>query len=92
MPLFDFECKDCGKIFEELVFDDNEFPPCQECGGSETMRRVSAPSPLKTNPFPYPNKTGKPAPKMPTPAQMAKLNRSCPNAGSCGASATIGGG
>ncbi len=91
MPLFDFECKECGSVFEELVFSDDEIPPCQNCKGSETFRKVAMPSPLKTNPFPYPNKTGKPLPKMPSAAQMSKLNRTCPNAGSCGASATIGG-
>ncbi len=91
MPLFDFECKECSALFEELVFSDDELPPCQECQSKNTIRRVAAPSPLKTNPFPYPRKPGEKAPKMATPAQMAKVNRTCPNAASCSASVNIGG-
>ncbi len=84
MPLYDFECNACGHIFEELVFENDERPPCQKCGDADTAQRMSAPSPLKTNPFPY--KVGKTMPQMP------KLNRTCPNASSCGQVATIGGG
>ncbi len=90
MPLYDFGCNACGALFEELIFEESEKPPCQECGSLDTARRISAPSPLKTNPFPY--KIDNKRKAMPSPAQMSKLNRSCPNAASCGASASIGGG
>ena len=54
MPLFDFECEDCGKHFEELLFDDdNDLPCCPECKSKNTRRLLTMPSPLKKNPFPY---------------------------------------
>ncbi len=89
MPLYDFGCNTCNALFEELVFEENEKPPCQKCGSADTERRLSAPSPLKTNPFPYKVDNKK---KMPTAAQMANINRTCPNAASCTATAQIGGG
>ncbi|MFH0770954.1 MAG: FmdB family zinc ribbon protein [Candidatus Peregrinibacteria bacterium] len=34
MPRFDFECQNCGKVFErELSFGSRRFPRCAECGG-----------------------------------------------------------
>ena len=54
MPLFDFECEDCGKHFEELRFDDdNDLPCCPDCKSKNTRRLLTMPSPLKKNPFPY---------------------------------------
>ena len=53
MPMFDFECEDCHCRFEELVFEGDAFPPCPDCGGTNTKRLVSMPSPLKTGAFPF---------------------------------------
>ncbi len=54
MPLFDFECEDCGKHFEELLFDDDDpMPCCPVCNSAKTRRLLTMPSPLKKNPFPY---------------------------------------
>ncbi len=54
MPLFDFVCEDCGKHFEELLFEDDEaLPSCPACQSTHTSRLLSMPSPLKKNPFPY---------------------------------------
>ncbi len=91
MPLYDFECNTCGQVFEELIFDDDEQVPCQSCGGMETFRKVAAPSPMLTNPFPY--KSNAPA----NPAKLAalsdpRLNRTCPNKSTCSQTATVGGG
>ena len=48
------ECEDCGKHFEELLFDDdNDLPCCPECKSKNTRRLLTMPSPLKKNPFPY---------------------------------------
>lgn len=52
MPLYDFFCPACTTAFEELA-DPGKLPPCPQCGNTQTERRMSAPSPLKTNPFPY---------------------------------------
>ncbi|MGC9363132.1 MAG: FmdB family zinc ribbon protein [Fidelibacterota bacterium] len=47
MPVFDYECKHCGKVFEELIFSsstpDSEIQ-CPACGHYESQRRMSAPS------------------------------------------------
>ena len=44
MPLYDFECQDCGRRFEDLVFeDDEENPVCPKCGSTNTLRLISEP-------------------------------------------------
>ena len=47
MPIFDYECKHCGKIYEELVLSssipDSDIE-CPECGEHQSVRRMSAPS------------------------------------------------
>lgn len=53
MPLYDFECEDCGKRFDELLFDDDELPFCPACGSPRTKQVLSVPGPTKKNPFPY---------------------------------------
>jgi putative FmdB family regulatory protein len=42
MILFDFECPNCGNIFEELVHKDKLTETCPECS-SEASRMISAP-------------------------------------------------
>ncbi len=55
MPLYDFECLECGKRFDELMFeeDEDDAPACPACGGYRTRRLLSVPGPVKKNPFPY---------------------------------------
>ena len=51
MPLYDFECQDCGRRFEDLVFeDDEENPVCPKCGSTNTLRLISEPSPMDSTP------------------------------------------
>jgi putative FmdB family regulatory protein len=45
MPIYEFECEDCGSRFEELVAADAPGPACPECGSQSTRRRVSTISP-----------------------------------------------
>lgn len=41
MPLYDYECNSCKKVFEALAKADNsDAPVCESCGGS-TRRLVS---------------------------------------------------
>lgn len=76
MPLFEFSCRACGKIFEELLLRDETAPPaCPHCGAKETEKNISAPSPLKTGAFPF-----KPGPVRP-------LGKGGPSCGSCGGNA-----
>lgn len=42
MPIFEYKCADCGKEFEELVFDRDECPPCPECKSEKTGKLMSA--------------------------------------------------
>ncbi len=76
MPMYDFLCETCHKSFEELASPD-EIPACPECGAAHVIRKISAPSPLKTGAFPY--KVG--------PVRPMAQNRSagCPKASMCGA-------
>jgi putative FmdB family regulatory protein len=34
MPIFDFRCKNCGKVVEELILNGEKIPDrCSDCGG-----------------------------------------------------------
>lgn len=42
MPIYEFNCKKCGRDFEEIVgMSDKETPPCPKCGAKETERLMS---------------------------------------------------
>lgn len=43
MPIFEFECLNCGMIFEKLVkkADGDEPIACPSCGGEKVEQRVS---------------------------------------------------
>ncbi len=47
MPVYDYECENCGKVFEEFVIShkvpDSEIK-CPECGEYKAKRKLSAPS------------------------------------------------
>ncbi len=45
MPIYEFECEECGGRFEELVAAGAEGVACAECGSTRTRRLVSAFSP-----------------------------------------------
>jgi putative FmdB family regulatory protein len=45
MPIYEFQCGDCGAQFEDLVPAGTEAVLCPECGSTETKRRFSAFSP-----------------------------------------------
>lgn len=44
MPIYEFECKECGARFEELVAAGGA-APCPACGSERTRRLYSAVSP-----------------------------------------------
>lgn len=38
MPLYDYECPNCGMVFEELKpMDQRHTAPCPQCGGKAKM-------------------------------------------------------
>ncbi len=41
MPIYEFECEDCGARFEELVGAGAEAVPCATCGSTGTRRLMS---------------------------------------------------
>jgi putative FmdB family regulatory protein len=46
MPMYDYRCKNCGEVFEELVFSSNtsdEEIKCPKCGQNKSERLLSAP-------------------------------------------------
>lgn len=45
MPIYEFECEECGARFEELVAAGVEAVACPRCGAARTRRLISAVSP-----------------------------------------------
>jgi putative FmdB family regulatory protein len=45
MPIYEFECEECGVRFEELVGAGAEALACRSCGCERTRRLLSAVSP-----------------------------------------------
>ncbi len=42
MPVYEFRCRKCGAVFEELrKTDDFTLPVCEQCGSSETEKKFS---------------------------------------------------
>ncbi len=46
MPLYDFRCKDCGKISEILLTSGGDTTVCRHCGSGNLEKLMSAPSSL----------------------------------------------
>ncbi|MBW1723097.1 MAG: zinc ribbon domain-containing protein [Deltaproteobacteria bacterium] len=44
MPIFEFKCNNCGKVFEELVISSkkDEVGICPKCGSQDTSRLLSS--------------------------------------------------
>ena len=45
MPIYEFECKECGARFERLLDAGAEAPACPECGADRVRRVLSAQAP-----------------------------------------------
>lgn len=41
MPIFEYQCKGCGKVFEKLTFDRAKIPECPSCKSSDTEKKLS---------------------------------------------------
>ena len=50
MPIYEFECEQCGRRFEELAPSDTRIIPCPECGSGKTRRLMSPVSPAGRQP------------------------------------------
>jgi putative FmdB family regulatory protein len=42
MPLFDYQCEDCGKAVELLIKDGSDRPQCTYCGSFKLNKLMSA--------------------------------------------------
>ena len=42
MPVYEFQCLDCGKQTELLIFNSDEKPKCGECGSQNLKKLLSA--------------------------------------------------
>ncbi|MDD3581815.1 MAG: zinc ribbon domain-containing protein [Desulfobacca sp.] len=42
MPIFEYRCRDCGKVFEQLVFGSDPTVECPECHQSNVEKLMSA--------------------------------------------------
>jgi putative FmdB family regulatory protein len=43
MPIYEYECRDCGERFEHLMRG-SEKPACPSCGGKRLEKQISAPA------------------------------------------------
>jgi len=50
MPVYEFECEECGRRFEELASSDVRSLPCPECRSERTRRLLSPVSPAGRQP------------------------------------------
>jgi putative FmdB family regulatory protein len=42
MPIYEYECRACGNVFERVMKVGEEKPECPDCGERETKKRVAA--------------------------------------------------
>lgn len=44
MPIFEFSCKDCGKVFDKLQLPGREDQvKCPACASEDVVKKISAP-------------------------------------------------
>ena len=48
MPIYEFRCQNCGKIFESLVRDSSRTTCCPDCGSERVENLISASYLVKT--------------------------------------------
>jgi putative FmdB family regulatory protein len=49
MPLYDFECRDCGRVSEVLIRTSGQVAHCPECDSTNVERLISASYMIKTD-------------------------------------------
>ena len=42
MPIYEYHCKSCDKVFEYLVMGSGDAPDCPACSGKDVARQMSA--------------------------------------------------
>lgn len=41
MPIFEFQCEECGEVFEELVLRSDAEVKCKRCKGTKVQKLIS---------------------------------------------------
>jgi len=41
MPIFEYQCRACGKEFEKLVRNSSPAPECPSCNGADLQKKIS---------------------------------------------------
>ncbi len=41
MPIYEYTCKDCNNMFEEIVLSQDEIPSCPKCDSNNTTKLIS---------------------------------------------------
>ena len=42
MPIYEYMCLRCGRLFERIMKVGEGGPPCPDCGAPETQKRVAS--------------------------------------------------
>lgn len=77
MPMYEFQCPQCGYCFEDIAPINQTTVACPSCGANEAARIMSAPN-LKTGAAPF-----KVGPVRPMPPRSGGCSGNC---GGCGSS------
>lgn len=48
MPIYEYKCKTCGRIFELLIRSEGQQPHCKHCDSMELKRLVSRPGLIRS--------------------------------------------
>jgi putative FmdB family regulatory protein len=43
MPIFEYKCRQCGRVFEEIVFGSDKDVRCPDCESAKVSKLISAP-------------------------------------------------
>ncbi|MEM4247856.1 MAG: zinc ribbon domain-containing protein [Candidatus Nanoarchaeia archaeon] len=73
MPIFEYECEKCGKVFEKLVSSQKEKISCPSCGSSNAKRQLSVFSATVAG-----------SPKCELKSACPSAGTSCCSGGTCG--------
>ncbi|MBF0496552.1 MAG: zinc ribbon domain-containing protein [Deltaproteobacteria bacterium] len=78
MPLFDYQCLDCGKLTEVLIVSLAERPRCEACG-SHNLKRLMAAHSTRSGP----NRDRLPGPNDHSCCGSTPGQSNCSGPGSC---------
>jgi putative FmdB family regulatory protein len=78
MPIYEYECDNCGNVFEEIVYSvTNDTLPCPKCSSKETKKLMS--------------RVGGIAMGKMSSGPACSSGAACPGASTCGAGGCCGG-